>query len=84
MQIHKKEVKWKYIIKDNGGDIMEMNTKEVLKKKILDSQEMVRDYEMYSKQVENQDVAFTFKDFAEECGYQAKRLQEILKEIDNK
>ena len=45
---------------------------------------MVRDYEMYSKQVENQDVALTFKDFAEECGYQAKRLQEILKEIDNK
>ncbi|WP_077370042.1 hypothetical protein [Anaerosalibacter sp. Marseille-P3206] len=63
---------------------MEMNTKEVVKKKILDAQEMVRDYEMYSKQVENEDVALTFKGFAEECGYQAKRLQEILKEIDHK
>lgn len=61
-----------------------MNTKEVVKKKLLDSQEMVRDYEMYSKQVENQDVALTFKGFAEECGYQAKRLQEILKEMENK
>lgn len=63
---------------------MEMNTKEVVKKKILDAQEMVRDYEMYSKQVEDQDVALTFKNFAEECGYQAKRLQEILKEIGHK
>ena len=28
---------------------MELNTKEILKKKILDAQEMVRDYEMYAK-----------------------------------
>lgn len=30
---------------------MDMTTKEILKKKILDAQEMVRDYEVYSKRL---------------------------------
>lgn len=61
---------------------MELNTKEILKKKILDVQEMVRDYEMYSKNVQDTEVADLFKSFAEESGYQAKKLQELLKKID--
>lgn len=63
---------------------MELNTKEILKKKILDVQEMVRDYEMYSKNVQDTEVADLFKSFAEESGYQAKKLQELLKKIDKK
>lgn len=59
---------------------MELNTKEVIKKKILDAQEMVRDYEVYSKKVNDVEVADLFKNFAEECGYQASNLQKILKE----
>jgi rubrerythrin len=63
---------------------MELNTKEVLKKKILDAQEMVRDYEMYAKNVQDMEVSELFRTFAEESGYQASKLQEILKRIDNK
>ena len=61
-----------------------MATKEVLKKKILDAQEMVRDYEMYAKNVQDMEVSELFRTFAEESGYQASKLQEILKRIDNK
>ncbi len=61
---------------------MELDTKEVLKKKILDAQEMVRDYEMYSKQVHDIEVAKAFKEFAEECGYQASNMQRFLEKID--
>jgi rubrerythrin len=63
---------------------MELNTKEVLKKKILDAQEMVRDYEMYAKNVQDMEVAELFRKFAEESGYQASKLQAILKEIDGR
>ncbi|GFN36226.1 hypothetical protein [Tepidimicrobium xylanilyticum] len=63
---------------------MELNTKEVLKKKILDAQEMVRDYEMYAKNVQDAEVADLFRSFAEESGYQAKKLQEMLKKLDRK
>lgn len=62
---------------------MELNTKEVLKKKILDAQEMVRDYEMYSKNIQDAEVSDIFKAFAEESGYQASKLQDLLKKIDN-
>lgn len=67
-----------------GGIYMELNTKEILKKKILDAQEMVRDYEMYAKNVQDAEVADIFRDFAEESGYQARKLQELLKKIDKK
>lgn len=58
---------------------MELSTKEVIKKMILDSQEMVRDYETHSKKISDTEVADIFKNFAEECGYQAAELQKILK-----
>ncbi len=59
---------------------MELNTKEVVKKMILDSQEMIRDYEAYSKKVNDSETADLFKEFAEQCGYQARELQKILKD----
>ena len=43
---------------------MDMTTKEVLKKKMLDAQEMVRDYEVYSKKVDDSEVADLFKNYA--------------------
>ncbi|MCF6461880.1 hypothetical protein [Clostridium sp. Cult1] len=63
---------------------MELNTKEVLKKKILDAQEMVRDYEMYAKNVQDTEVADLLRSFAEESGYQARKLQDMLKKLDKK
>lgn len=59
---------------------MELTTKEIVKKMILDSQEMIRDYEVHSKKVNDMEVADLFKKFAEECGYQAAELQKVLKD----
>lgn len=58
---------------------MDLNTVDVLKKKILDSQEMVRDYEKHSKKMRDTEIAQAFKDFAEESGMQATKLQQLLK-----
>ena len=57
---------------------MHMNTLDMLKKKLLDAQEMVRDYEMFSKQTEDREVANLFKEFAEESGRQAQKLQGLM------
>lgn len=46
-------------------------------KKLLDVQEMVRDFEMFSKHTEDEQVASAFKNFAEESGMQARELQKL-------
>ncbi len=49
------------------------------------SMEMVRDFEMYSKRIEDQDVKEVFKQFAEDEGLHASKLKEMLLEYrDNK
>lgn len=58
---------------------MKLETRDTILKKLLDAQENVRDYEMFSKQVSDQEVATIFKKFAEESGYQAAKLQELYK-----
>lgn len=57
---------------------MEMNTRDTIMKKLLDAQENVRDYESFSKEVKDKEVANVFKQFAEESGMQARKLQELL------
>jgi len=42
------------------------------------SMELVRDYEMYSKRIEEEDVKQIFKRFAEDEGMHATKLREIL------
>jgi hypothetical protein len=42
------------------------------------SMELVRDYEMYSKRIDEDDVKQVFKKFAEEEGMHATQLREIL------
>ncbi|WP_129596518.1 hypothetical protein [Anaerophilus nitritogenes] len=61
---------------------MEMNTRDTIMKKLLDAQENVRDYEMFSKKVQDQEVASTFKQFAEESGMQARKLQQFIDKYD--
>lgn len=56
---------------------MDMETKDTIFKKLLDAQENVRDFEMFSKQVADNEVSQVFKEFAEESGYQAAKLQEL-------
>lgn len=62
---------------------MDMNTRDTVMKKLLDAQENVRDYEMFSKEVKDQEVASTFKKFAEESGMQARKLQQLMDRFDN-
>lgn len=57
---------------------MELNTRDTIVKKLLDAQEDVRDYESFSKKVDDSEVCNTFKQFAEESGMQAQKLQQLL------
>ena len=61
---------------------MEMDTRDTIMKKLLDAQENVRDYEMFSKQVSDKEVAGVFKQFAEESGMQARKLQQLIDKHD--
>jgi len=56
---------------------MNLNSKDMVTKKLLDAQEMVRDYEMFSKQTDDKELASLFKEMAEECGTQARELQRM-------
>lgn len=56
---------------------MDLNTKDMITKKLLDAQEMVRDFEMFSKETDDEQVASVFKSFAEESGMQARELQKL-------
>lgn len=60
-----------------------MNTRDCLQRAWVNSMEMVRDFEMYSKKLENKDVAQVFKKFAEEQGKQAHELRELFNQYDN-
>lgn len=42
------------------------------------SMELVRDFEMYSKRVDDQEVQQVFKEFAERQGMQASKLRELV------
>ena len=44
------------------------------------SMELVRDFEMYSKRIEEEDVKQVFKKFAEEEGLHASKFRELLLE----
>ncbi|WP_442781248.1 hypothetical protein [Clostridium sp. ZS2-4] len=54
----------------------------MIKQKLLDAQENIRDYEEYAKQVDNREVNRAFKDFANETAMQAQKLQELLSKYD--
>ena len=42
------------------------------------SMELVRDYEMYSKRIEDENVKQVFREFAEDEGMHATKLREML------
>jgi rubrerythrin len=47
------------------------------------SMELVRDFEMYSKRIEEDEVKQVFKKFAEDEGIHASKLREMLMEYKN-
>ncbi|CAH2213710.1 hypothetical protein [Tepidibacter aestuarii] len=61
---------------------MELNTRDTIVKKLLDAQENVRDYESFSKKVDDSEVCNLFKQFAEESGAQAQKLQQLLNKFE--
>jgi len=66
-----------------GGMNMDLTTKDIIKKKILDAQENVRDYQMYSHKIDDKVVADLFGEFAENEAIQAKKLRNVLDKYDS-
>lgn len=67
----------------NGNEI-EITTYDRLLRAWENSMELVRDYEMYSKRIEEEKVKDLFKQFAEHEGVHASRLREMLLEYKGK
>jgi rubrerythrin len=62
---------------------MKLTTEDMIKFKLQDAQENVRDYQKYSGKTDNKEVDEVFKQFAEESGMQARKLQELLNRCDS-
>jgi hypothetical protein len=60
-----------------------MNERDCLQRAWLNSMEMVRDFESFSKRLEDQDVCQTFKKLAEEQGKQANELRQWFNKYDH-
>jgi len=57
---------------------VEITTYDRLLRAWENSMEMVRDFEMYSKRIEEEEVKSVFKKFAEDEGMHATKLREML------
>jgi len=55
-----------------------MDAIDCLERAWLNTQENVRDFEMYSKRIKEGEISSVFKEFAEEQAKQASRLRELL------
>lgn len=60
-----------------------MNTRDCLQRAWNNTMEMVRDFEMYSKRIDDGEDATTFKKMAEEQGIMAHNLRELYNQYDN-
>ncbi len=57
---------------------IELTTYDRLLRAWENSMELVRDYEMYSKRIEDEKIKQVFKDFAQDEGMHASKLRNIL------
>jgi rubrerythrin len=62
---------------------IELTTYDRLLRAWENSMELVRDYEMYSKRIEDKKIKLVFKEFAEDEGMHASKLREILLDYKN-
>lgn len=60
-----------------------MNTRDCLQRAWNNTMELVRDFEMYSKNIDDGTVSGTFKKMAEEQGMMAHNLRELFNQYDN-
>ncbi len=54
-----------------------MNSRDCLQRAWMNTMELVRDFEMYSKRIDDDEVAGLFKQYAEEQGIQASNLRDM-------
>ncbi len=60
-----------------------MNTRDCLQRAWNNTMELVRDFEMYSKNIDDGKVSGTFKKLAEEQGMMAHNLRELFNQYDD-
>lgn len=78
--MYKISSKAKIIYKAFGGVNMadeKMNSRDCLQRAWMNTMELVRDFEMYSKRINDEEVAKLFKQYAQEQGIQASNLREM-------
>ncbi len=63
---------------------MEMSEHDCLMRAWQNSQELVRDFEMYSKRLENPELKSVFKKFAEEEGHHADKFRELINRYEQR
>jgi truncated hemoglobin YjbI len=63
------------------GGILGYDFEDILKKALLDTQEKVRDFMHYTREMKDENLQSFFKEAAEEEAKQARRLQQFLGEI---
>ncbi|ADK13955.1 MULTISPECIES: hypothetical protein [Clostridium] len=61
---------------------MKLTVEDMIKQKLLDEQESVRDYQEYSGKIENKEINQVFKKFAEESALQARELERLLNKFE--
>ncbi len=66
----------------NNNEV-EITTYDRLLRAWENSMELVRDYEMYSKRIEDNEVKQVFKAFAEDEGHHASKLRDMLVKYKN-
>lgn len=59
-----------------------MDTKDFLKRALLNEQEQVRDYQRFADSTGDEEVARVFRDFAETEALQARKIKELLVKYD--
>lgn len=61
-----------------------MNSRDCLQRAWENTMELVRDFEMYSKNISDKKVSSAFKDMSEEQGRHAQELRTLYNEYNNK
>lgn len=61
---------------------VKMNSKDCLQRAWINTMELVRDFEMYSKEIKDEEVSQLFKQYAEEQGVQASNLRKLYNKYE--
>jgi rubrerythrin len=64
---------------ENDNEI-KITTNDRLQRAWENSMELTRDFEVYSKEIDDDEVKQVFKQFAEDEGFHASKLRELIRE----